>query len=70
MWIYVYIQLTHFVTQQKLTHHVKQLYSNKDVKKTKNLIQEGALHPLMQWFPKSKLHISAKLAAAQVPVFK
>ena len=35
MGIYVYVQLIHFVTQQKLTHIVKQLYSNKDVKKKK-----------------------------------
>ena len=32
--IYVYTKLTHFVIQQKLTI-VKQLYSNKDVKKQK-----------------------------------
>ena len=31
MGIYVYIKLIHFVIQQKLTHIVKQLYSNKDV---------------------------------------
>ena len=36
MGIYVYVQLIHFVIQQKLTHHCKQLYSNKDVKKKKN----------------------------------
>ena len=33
MGIYVYIYLIHFVVQQKLTQHCKQLYSNKDVKK-------------------------------------
>ena len=34
MGICVYIQVIHFVIQQKLTEHcnVKQLYSNKDVK--------------------------------------
>ena len=32
MGIYVYVQLFHFVIKQKLTI-VKQLYSNKDVKK-------------------------------------
>ena len=32
MGMYVYIQLTHFVIKQKLTHHCKKLYSNKDVK--------------------------------------
>ena len=32
---YVYVQLIHFVIKQKLTHYVKQLYSNKDVKKKK-----------------------------------
>ena len=26
--IYAYIQLIHFTVQQKLTHYVKQLYSN------------------------------------------
>ena len=34
MGIYVYIQLTHFVIQQK-HNTVKQLYPNKDVKKKK-----------------------------------
>ena len=37
MGIYVYIQLIHFVVQQKVTHHCKELYSNKDVKKKKRL---------------------------------
>ena len=31
MGIYVYIWLIHFVVQQKLTQHCKQLYSNKDI---------------------------------------
>ena len=35
MGIYVYIYLIHFVIQQKLRNNVKQLYSNKDVKKKK-----------------------------------
>ena len=33
MGIYVYIQLIHFVIQQKLTQHCKELYSSKDIKK-------------------------------------
>ena len=33
--MYVYVQLIHFVIQQKLTQHLKQLYYNKDVKKRK-----------------------------------
>ena len=33
MGIHVYVQLIDFVIKQKLTHTVKQLYSNKDVKK-------------------------------------
>ena len=36
MGIYVYIQLTHFVVQHKLTHIVKQLYSKTDVEKKKS----------------------------------
>ena len=44
--IYVYVQLSHFVKQQKLTHIqlivVKQLYSNKDVKETKKMHQSPA----------------------------
>ena len=36
MEIYVYVWLIHFVLKQKVTTIVKQLYSNKDVKK-KNL---------------------------------
>ena len=35
MGIYVYVQLIHFVIKQKLTHIVKELYSNKDVKISK-----------------------------------
>ena len=40
MGIHVCIWLTHFVVQQKLTQHVKQLYSNKNVlkKKENNLV--------------------------------
>ena len=33
MWIYVFVWLIHFVIQQKLTHHCRKLYSNKDVEK-------------------------------------
>ena len=34
MGTYVYVQLIHFVIQQKLTHHCKALILQKDVKKT------------------------------------
>ena len=32
MGIYVYVSVIHFVKNQKLAHHCKQLYSNKNVK--------------------------------------
>ena len=38
MGIYVYVYLVHLVIKQKLTHHYKQVYSNKDVKKKKTNI--------------------------------
>ena len=37
--IYVYVQLIHFVINQKPYTIVKQLYSNKDVKKKKNVLK-------------------------------
>ena len=39
MGIYVYVELIHFVLKQKLTHHCKALYSNKDVKKIKPMAE-------------------------------
>ena len=58
MGIYIYVELIHFVIKQKLTHHCKALYSNKDVKKKNSLCLPRPLESETWRVRLSHLHVN------------
>ena len=82
MGIYVYVQLIHFVIQQKLTQQCKQLYSNKYVNKRKKKemcsqeLMSSALRGhlsspnLKKRFPRVPSTVSLKLLVHYIKYFK
>ena len=80
MGISVHIQLIHFFIQQKLTHTiVKQLYSNKDLKRKKKDVEKlcywwecKVVHPLWKTFwpflkkPTTELPYDPTIALVQI----
>ena len=53
--IYVFVQMIHFAVHQKLTHIVKQLYSNKKIKEKIKEAQPRFLAPSTMWGHSKKM---------------